>query len=90
MEVIEKISIEEIHRKRSKVKPTETESNRKAALTHYLHNSKNGVSQFYKDEAINEVKTILQYTTPETCRALHVSLISHNKTKRTADIVWKS
>lgn len=64
MEVIEKISIEEIYKKRSKFKPTETESNRKAALTHYLHNSKNGVSQFYKDEAINEVKIILEYKYP--------------------------
>jgi DNA (cytosine-5)-methyltransferase 1 len=36
----------------------------KAALTHYLHN-KNGVSHFYKKEATNQIKRILEYTYPD-------------------------
>ena len=36
-----------------------------AALTHYSHNRKNGVSKVYKREAVNVMKHALQYECPE-------------------------
>tara|TARA_B100001287_G_scaffold125390_2_gene105677 strand:- start:1382 stop:2635 length:1254 start_codon:yes stop_codon:yes gene_type:complete len=36
-----------------------------AAFTHYLHNHKNGVSQFYKKDAIGFVKEVLEYKNPK-------------------------
>lgn len=36
-----------------------------AAFTHYLHNSKNGVSQFYKKEAVNYVSELLTSKYPD-------------------------
>src|SRR3990172_69953 len=36
-----------------------------AALTHYSHNRKNGVSKVYKREAVNVMKHALQYACPE-------------------------
>jgi|GEM_PF-4505386 len=44
----EKISLETLGNKRSGIKPAEPDSNREAVLTHYLHGSENGVSEFYK------------------------------------------
>ncbi len=64
MELKEKISFEEIQVKQFKVKLIESSSNGKAALTHYLHNSKNGVSQFYKKDAEEHLKNILEYKFP--------------------------
>lgn len=47
-------------------KNTKPESvNGKAALTHYLHNSKNGVSKVFKSEALNYVKEVLSYKYPQ-------------------------
>lgn len=37
----------------------------KAAFTHYLHNHQNGVSKFYKKEAIQHVKSALEYRLPD-------------------------
>ena len=39
--------------------------NGKSALTHYLHNNKNGVSGFYQDKAEKHVKNIISYKYPE-------------------------
>lgn len=36
-----------------------------AALTHYLHNSKNGVSKFYKKEALKHLQEILSEVCPQ-------------------------
>ena len=36
-----------------------------SALTHYIHNHKNGVSGFYKKTATAQVKSLLQYKYPE-------------------------
>lgn len=36
-----------------------------AAFTHYLHNHKNGVSQFYKEDAIEYLKNFIKYKFPE-------------------------
>ena len=49
MELKEKISIDEIDGKRFKIRFVEAEENRKAVLTHYLHNINNGVSDNCKN-----------------------------------------
>lgn len=65
MEVKEKITIEDINGKSFKIRLFEPDSPKKAAFTHYLHNHKNGVSQFYKSDAIDFVKDILIRKNPE-------------------------
>jgi DNA (cytosine-5)-methyltransferase 1 len=65
MKLKEKISIEEVFGQKFKVRVVEPSDYGKAALTHYLHNSKNGISQFYKKEAIQHVKTALEYKYPD-------------------------
>ncbi len=65
MELKERISIEDINGKSFKIRLIESDSPKKAAFTHYLHNHKNGVSQFYKSDAIEYVKDILTYKNPE-------------------------
>jgi len=62
MDFKEKISLAEAIKA---IKISEAGENREAALTHYLHNSKNGVSKFYKDDAIEAAKEILLYKFPE-------------------------
>ena len=59
MPLKEKISIENFEDKKFKIKLIESEKDTEAAFTHYLHNHKNGVSQFYKKEAINYVENAL-------------------------------
>jgi DNA (cytosine-5)-methyltransferase 1 len=59
------ISLEDVFVKKSKNKPLDEPMFGKAAFTHYLHNHKNGVSQFYKNEAIQQVKRTLEYKYPE-------------------------
>jgi DNA (cytosine-5)-methyltransferase 1 len=61
----EKISIENFDDKRFKIKTLESEGDTEASFTHYLHNHKNGVSQFYKPDAIEHVKSLLDYKYPE-------------------------
>ncbi|WP_291869585.1 DNA cytosine methyltransferase [Maribacter sp.] len=65
MELKEKITLEDINGKKFKIRLVEPESPKKAAFTHYLHNHKNGVSQFYKNDAIEFVKDILTLKNPE-------------------------
>ena len=65
MNFIEKISLEEINGKKFRVKTIESENNKEAVLTHYLHNHSNGISKFYKNDAIEYTKEILQYKYPE-------------------------
>ena len=55
----EKIVWETINDKRFRIKLIEPENNKEAVLTHYLHNNKNGVSQFYKKDAINTFIEVL-------------------------------
>ncbi len=59
------ISLEEINDQKIKGKVMDAPENGKAALTHYFHNHKNGVSQFYKHEAVNHVKRALECKYPE-------------------------
>lgn len=52
MNLKEKISIKEVGDIKLKIKLIEDEGDKEAAFTHYLHNRKNGISRFYKKEAI--------------------------------------
>ena len=61
----EKISLEKVFEKEYKDKLAEPKNNKEAVITHFLHNSKNGVSQFYKKDAIEHTKEILEYKYPE-------------------------
>ena len=65
MKLKEKISLEKVFEKEYKVKLVELESNKEAVITHFLHNSKNGVSQCFKKDAIKYTKEILQYEYPK-------------------------
>lgn len=52
MKLREKITLEEVCGEMFKIRIVEPIENGNAALTHYLHNSKNGVSSFYKKQVI--------------------------------------
>lgn len=73
MKLKEKISLETLNDKTFKVRIVEAENNNEAVLTHYLHNSKNGVSQFFKKDAIKFTKEILEYKFPEEKITLKVA-----------------
>lgn len=64
MKLKEKISLEEVCGHTFKIRMLETSEYGKAAFTHYLHNHQNGVSKFYKKEAIRHVKHALEYKFP--------------------------
>ena len=55
----EKITIEDFEDNSSKARIVEPKNEQKAFFTHYLHNHKNGIPQFFKKEAIFYVKDIL-------------------------------
>lgn len=63
--VKEKISIENFGDKKFKIRLVNSEKDTEASFTHYLHNHKNGVSQFYKPDAIEHVKNFFEYKFPE-------------------------
>ena len=65
MNLKEKISLETFGDKQFRIKLVEPENNQEAVLTHYLHNSKNGVSKFYKKGAVQFTKEILEYKFPD-------------------------
>ena len=65
MKLKEKISLEEVCGKTFKIRVVEASDYGKAAFTHYLHNHQNGVSRFYKAEAIEHVKRALEYKFPD-------------------------
>lgn len=64
MKLKEKISLEEVCGQTFKIRVVEASEYGKAAFTHYLHNHENGVSQFYKKEAVQHVKRALEYKFP--------------------------
>ena len=64
MKIKEKITLEKVFEKEYKIKLVELESNKEAVITHFLHNSNNGVSHFYKKDAVKFAKEILQYEYP--------------------------
>ncbi len=61
----EKIFLEAFGDKLFRIKLVEAENNKEAVLTHYLQNSKNGVSKFYKKDAVAFAKEILEYKYPD-------------------------
>jgi len=65
MNFTQKISLEEISGKHSRIKTKEPENSKEAVLTHYIHNNSNGVSKSFKTDAIAYTKEILEYKFPE-------------------------
>lgn len=65
MKLKEKISLEEVCGQTFKIRVVEASECGKAAFTHYLQNCQNGVSKFYKKEAIQHVKRALEYKFPD-------------------------
>ncbi|WP_276977444.1 DNA cytosine methyltransferase [Flavobacterium filum] len=61
----EKISIEEFDNKKFKIRFVEEDDNRKAILTHYLHNYRNGVKKHYEKDAIEYLNQIVEYKNHE-------------------------
>lgn len=61
MELKEQISIDEFDGKRFQIRLVEPSDNKKAVLTHYLHNIHNGVSKHYKDDALKALNEFLDY-----------------------------
>lgn len=65
MNLEEKISLETFGDKQFRIRMIEPENNSEAILTHYLHNIQNGVSHFFKKDAIAFTQEILKYKYPE-------------------------
>jgi DNA (cytosine-5)-methyltransferase 1 len=61
----EKISIKSFSDKKFKIRLIGSEKDTEAAFTHYLQNHKNGVSEFYKPDAIEHVRNLIQYKFPK-------------------------
>lgn len=61
----EKISIENFEEKKFKISLIESKKDTEASFTHYLQNHKNGVSKYYKPDAIEHVKSLFEYKFPE-------------------------
>lgn len=65
MKLQEKISLESFGDKKFRIKLIASENNQEAVLSHYLHNSKNGVSKFYREGAVQFAKEILEHKYPD-------------------------
>jgi DNA (cytosine-5)-methyltransferase 1 len=65
MTLKENISIDEFDGKRYKIRIVEPSNNSKAVLTHYLHNIHNGVSKYYKDDALKALDKYILYKQEE-------------------------
>ena len=65
MKLKEKISIDEFDGKRYQIRLVEPNGNGKAVLTHYLHNIHNGVSKYYKDDALEILNDFVTYKQEE-------------------------
>ena len=65
MKMKETISIDEFDGKKFKIRFIEEEDNRKAVLTHYLHNYHNGVKKHYEKEAKEYLNQIVEYKNQE-------------------------
>jgi DNA (cytosine-5)-methyltransferase 1 len=65
MKMKEKISIDEFDGKKFKIRFVEEDDNRKAVITHYLHNYHNGVKKHFKEEATQYLKEIIEYKNEE-------------------------
>jgi len=65
MKMKETISINEFDGKKFKIRFVEEDDNRKAVLTHYLHNYYNGVKDHFEEEAIEYLNEIIEYKNGE-------------------------
>ena len=65
MKLEEKISIDEFDGKRYQIRLVEPNYNEKAVLTHYLHNIHNGVSKYYKEDALEALDNFVTYKQEE-------------------------
>lgn len=65
MKIKEKISIDEFDGKKFKIRFVEEDDNRKAIVTHYLHNYRNGAKKHYEKEAKKHLKEIVTYKNEE-------------------------
>jgi DNA (cytosine-5)-methyltransferase 1 len=68
----ETISIDEFDGKKFKIRFIEEDDNRKAVLTHYLHNYRNGVKSHFEKEAKEYLNQIIEYKNQEE----NLSLVS--------------
>lgn len=59
-----RIDIESIDGQLFEIKVIDPDNSKPASFTHYLYNHKNGVSQFYKKDALSYVKEILEKKYP--------------------------
>ena len=67
MKFTEKISLETVGDKQFRIKLIEPENNQEAVLTHYLQSLKNKkIAEFFKDDAINFTREILEHQYPES------------------------
>ena len=60
----ERIDIENIDGQLFEIKVVDPDNYKPASFTHYLHNHKNGVSQFYKEDALSYVRETLEKEYP--------------------------
>lgn len=65
MKMKEQISIDEFDGKKFKIRFVEEDDNRKAVLTHYLHNYHNGVKTHFEKEATKYLDQIVEYKNEE-------------------------
>ena len=68
----ETISIDEFDGKKFKIRFVEEDDNRKAVLTHYLHNYRNGVKSHFEKKATEYLNQIIEYKNQEE----NLSLVS--------------
>ncbi|MBJ7882249.1 DNA cytosine methyltransferase [Gelidibacter salicanalis] len=60
----EGIKIENIDGQLFEIRTFDPDDSRPASFTHYLHNHKNGVAKFYKENALSYVKSVLEREFP--------------------------
>jgi DNA (cytosine-5)-methyltransferase 1 len=65
MKLKENISIDEFDGKHYQIRIVEPNNNGKAVLTHYLHNIHNGVSKYYKADAVKALDSYILYKKEE-------------------------
>jgi DNA (cytosine-5)-methyltransferase 1 len=65
MKLKEKITIDDIGGQKFKIRIIEPDNNKKAIVTHYLHNYHNGVKKHYEKAAKEYIKELVEYKFPE-------------------------
>jgi DNA (cytosine-5)-methyltransferase 1 len=74
MKIKEKISIDEFDGKRFQIRLVEPINEKKAIVTHYLHNIHNGVSKHYKKDALKVLNAYVEYKIEEE----NISMVAEN------------